>query len=371
MQKATLAFVADLHVGDHRRWGVPSRGHIAPMNSRAVAIVEILKEARRQAEKAGATDFFVLGDVFDTSAPTPQHVAEVQHALRSTTMTAHVLVGNHDQVSDQRGDHALISMDGWHNIRVYERPDVLYLDGWQVHLVPYRPGRADEYLLPALDELVSTADPLRAGEERVLCLHLGLRGEQTPKWLSNSHDSIDAKAIPRDVYAYTLAGNWHGRAVVLKNVIQVGALVPTGFDNPGLTGYGSLVLLDGGGPKAAELDGPRFVRAAGLGELKAALEAISARTTAWKTYLSIRCTPDEKAEARELCELYGHEDFEVLSDKEAAEAAARDAASATAYVSADGVQAAVTAYVQAMALPPDVDRQQVTGMALGYLAGVA
>jgi len=372
--KATLGFIADLHVGNHKRFGAPSMGRVAPLNTRAVAIVEVLAEARRQAEHAGVEHFFVLGDVFDTSDPTPQMVAEVQHALNSSVMMVHLIVGNHDQVSDQRGDHALISMDGWRNLRVYEKPDVLYVDGWQVHLVPYRPGRADEYLADTLTELVDGTDAPKDGVERVLCLHLGLRGADTPKWLANSHDSIDAKALPRHLYPYVFAGNWHSRAAVLKNVIQVGALVPTGFDNPGLTGYGSLILLDEKGVSAAELDGPRFVRATGLAEARAALDAITNRQpSAWKAYLSVRCAPDEKADVRDLCDLYDFTDVEILSDKAAVEEAARAAATAagTAYATSESIQATVTAYIEAMALPQDVSRAQVVEMALGYLAGAA
>ncbi len=371
MTKTPIAFIADLHVGHHRRWSSDEQGVVAPLTSRALTITQVLASARRAAEAAKVTDLFVLGDVFDTSSPTPQMVAETQQALASDALTVHLIIGNHDQVSDRRGDHALVSMNGWRNLVVYEKPEVLYLEGWQVHLFPYRPGRADEYLLDGLRELVDGTDAPGEGVDRVLGLHLGLRGPETPTWLKASHDSIDAVSLPRHIYRYIYAGNWHGRHRVLPGVFQVGALVPTGFDNPGLTGYGSLMLLNDEGPTYAELDGPRFVRATSLVEARAALNAIATRVSSWPAYLSVRCTPAEREDVRELMEVYGHETFEILTDKAAAEDAARSAAAQTmqAFTSTDSIAAAVTAYVEKMALPEGTDRAKVKQLALDYIAG--
>jgi hypothetical protein len=343
----------------------------SPINSRCADAVRVLAAARREAEQQGVEHLFVLGDVFDTADPTPQLVAEVQAALSTSVMDVHVIVGNHDQVSDQVGDHALVSMDGHRRIKVYERPEVVYVAGWQVHLVPYRPGRADDYLPGIVAELHAGADQLADGAQRVLGLHLGLRDDDTPPWLQNAHDSSPVAELARlGLYKYVMAGNWHLRKAYPVG-FQVGALVPTGFDNPGLTGYGSLIILDGDTARVGEVPGPRFLRATGLAEARKCLEAAEKADSGWQVYFSVRCRPDEVADVRELFELYGQEKVEILAEKAAAESAARDAAAATAYASPGSLVEAVTAYVQKMPLPEGVERTEITQLAVNYLAGAA
>jgi hypothetical protein len=371
MSKCKIAFVADCHIGNHRKWSTPSRGLVSPITSRAADVVRVLANARREAEVQGVAHLVVLGDVFDTSCPSPQLVAEAQAALASTAMDVHVIVGNHDQVSDQPGDHGLASMHGWGRIQVYERPEVLYTDGWQVHLVPYRPGRADDYLPDVVTELLEGADNAPQGVDRVLCLHLGLRDKDTAPWLQGAHDSVDAAALPHHLYRYTFAGNWHLRKRVAPRVFQVGALVPTGFDNPGLTGYGSLVVLGEDGPVVAEMAGPRFLRATGPREAQAVLDAVVAAGAEDTACISVRCRPDERADVRELMDLYGVTKYEVHTDREAAQDAARSAAQVAAYASSDSVAKALAAYVAQMPLPDGVDRTEVQAMAVDYVAGAA
>lgn len=369
MTKAKIGMIADLHVGNHRKWGVPSRGLVAPINTRARETLSVLMEARAQAEVAGVQHLLVLGDVFDVSDPPPQLVAEVQAALESSKLHVHLMIGNHDQVSDQRGDHALVSMHGWRNLSVIERPEVLYLDGWQVHAIPYRPGRADDYLPGEMADLLASADGLKPGAERLLTLHLGMRDAETEPWLRASHDSFEAAKIPRETYRATFAGNWHQRKVAAPGVLQVGALVPTGFDNPGFTGYGSLVTASDDGVAVAEIAGPRFIRALSLSDVRRALAEVGRRGSPHATYISARCRPDERDVVRELMELHGHDLYEVLTDKAAVEEAAREARTCAAYASSDSIQAAVIAYVDKMLLPAGVERGEVRAMAVDYVAG--
>lgn len=81
-----------------------------------------------------------------------------------------------------------------------------------------------------------------------------------PAWLSDSEtpDFLSHGALPVDT-AFALcseynacawlSGDWHSRKVWERGgvtVAQVGALCPTGFDNPGLTGYGSVWTFEDG-----------------------------------------------------------------------------------------------------------------------------
>jgi len=346
---------------------------VAPINTRAADIVNVIRAARRKAEDARVTDLILLGDIFDTVAPEPQLVAELSSALASTVdLSVHIIVGNHDQASDQAGDHALISLDGHRNIAVYDKPKILTYDGGgSVYLVPYRPGRADDYLPTVVAEM-----RLHAGKTygpQVLALHLGLRAPDTEPWLAKAHDSYPAADIASKLGEFDLvvAGNWHGRHEVLPGVWQCGALVPTGFDNPGWTGYGSLLIYDGRRVQAAELDGPRFIKVYGVAGAREALDLKEDRADSYPVYLSIRCAADEREEVRELLDLYGHTTYELTSDKEIAESAARSAALAATKATPDGIRAAITAYVDRMVIPEGVDRTWVLAAALDYAAGGA
>lgn len=372
-----IAFVADVHVGQHRKWGAPSRGRLAPVNARCRDTVAVLADARRRAETAGCTDLFVLGDLFDTSCPSPQEVAEVVEALSTTSMVVHLMVGNHDQVSDAAGDHAMVSMAAFGDERllVYERPTVVYRAGFQVVLVPYRPGYAKDYLESTVEEVAATADPLRSPTVRLLGLHLGLEADDTPPWLRGAHDSIRlddlARAADPASVDLVLAGNWHEHKVY-GDYVQVGALVPTGFDNPGWDGYGSLlVVTDGGEWHRYEVPGPRFLRAPDPAAARQHLERASREPLAYPVYLSVRCRLDQRGDVRELMELYDHKEYEVLASRAAEEDAAEEVRASVQYASTDSIEAAVRAYVSAMALPDDVDRARVEAMAVDYVAGSA
>lgn len=358
-----IGFLADVHLANHRKFAKPTQGKVAPLNTRAADTVRVLSMARAQAEREGCTDLFVLGDVFDTTTPEPALVAEFQQAMSSPVgMQIHLMLGNHDQQSPARGDHALVSLDGFRSIHVHtEAGEVYTQDGEPVFLVPYRPGRADEYLPEAVGKT----------EARTLGLHLGLRDDDTPKWLQQSHDSYPVNRLAEvGSFGLVAAGNWHLRKEYPMNVWQIGAIVPTGFDNPGLTGYGTLLRWDGRVAVPIEMDGPRFVRAQ-TKTLKATLETIQDRVSGFPTYLSVKCAVAEREDVRELLDVYAFTNYELLTDKDTAETMAREAAGAAAYASTDSIHAAVRAYVERMALPNEVDRAKVTELALGYISGAS
>lgn len=364
-----IGLLADCHLANHKRWGTPTYGQLAPLNTRALDIVTVLAQARKRAEDEGCSDLFVLGDVFDTTCPSPQLIAECQRALATLgDLQVHLMIGNHDQQSPAKGDHALVSMEGQRNVHVYETVDQVYPEGGGcVTLLPYHPGRADEYLV---DEIKGKQ---AAGHVNVLGLHLGLRDDDTPPWLQNSHDSFPVSRLAEltvtQPYDLVVAGNWHERKQFRPDVWQLGALVPTGFDNPGRKGYGSLMIYDGQRARVIEMDGPRFLRATSMDGARKALADIESTASAFTTYVSIRCRLDEREAAQELFDLYDHKHYEVLTDKAAAEDAARSAATAAAYASTDSIQAAVRAYVERMALPADVVRDEVMAQALNFVAG--
>lgn len=374
MLRMKVAFIADLHLANHRRFGKPSRGTVAPINTRAADIISVLRQARKAAEERGCSDLYILGDVFDTVTPEPQLIAELSAALATqrSDLLVHILVGNHDQVSDQPGDHALIALDGCRNVTVYEKPTIAYpqTGDANIWMIPYRPGHAVEYLPGVIKEL--GAEHMKKGAQ-VLALHLGLRAERTEAWLASSHDSYPAADIKTQCGEFdtVFAGNWHGRYEVLPGVWQIGALVPTGFDNPGWDEYGSLLITDGRQVMPVTIPGPRFIKAVGFKEVREVLNEVAKRETGYPAYVSARVALDERDKVRDLFDAYGHEHYEILNNKEILEDAARVAAFHTAYASADGVQSAIKAYVQRMAIPDGISRDLVVAQALDYVAGAS
>jgi hypothetical protein len=102
----------------------------------------------------------------------------------------------------------------------------------------------------------------------ILCAHAGIMDEDTPPFLRST------SAIDRDeLFAFmdefdlelALCGDWHEHKVHTRNgrtIIQVGALVPTGFDNLGVNEYGYAISYDTHTKQIAKhvVPGPRFLK---------------------------------------------------------------------------------------------------------------
>jgi hypothetical protein len=260
-----LAFIADTHLHNHPAFGLEMRGGI---NRRAQMILDAIASAKARALKLGAT-LVVLGDVFDTVRPPPQLIAALQKILAEGPNV--IIKGNHDMVSTQVGDHSLGPL-GAGIADVIEEPTVLRLDGCELWCVPFQPGPARDWLPVVLAELSAAVQGRsRSGQlgslpRRVLALHLGLQASDTPVYLQGSPDSVTVDQVDAlmDQYniSFCIAGNWHGHQVYEGRIAQCGTLAPTGFDNPGLEGYGSLCLYDTEKDKfwREEIPGPRFVK---------------------------------------------------------------------------------------------------------------
>ena len=265
-------FVADVHVGNHKRWGGPV---VSGLNSRAKEIVDALANAVKFANDKGEP-LVVLGDLFDTATPSPQMVWAVGEVLNKANK-CYVLLGNHEYRSAATGDHALKPLGWLPDVVVIDEPTLID----DVLFIPYQSGPACEWL----PEVLASFDEreLRDRVKPAVCLHLGIADDETPPWLKGSHDSITIDQLTslskrygfREVYA----GNWHkhqtwdcylvGLSENLR-VVQVGALVPTGFDNAGLTGYGSLVTRNADRVDRVEVDSVRYIMSDDIDEISRA-----------------------------------------------------------------------------------------------------
>lgn len=365
-----VAFCADVHLGNHRRFGGEFR---SSLNERCRCALASLEAAVDLALREEAEDFVVLGDLFDDAKPPPQLLAEVRRIFAKGRGLANfwLLVGNHDQVSSQPGDHALGPLEDEH-VRVVEEPTVVSAEAGDLVLLPFRAAPASEWLA---GEVASLLRNHRGDRPRALCVHLGVADGDTPPWLVGAPDSAHVDELVRvaaaNSCAAAFAGNWHSPRFYLSKqrpcVIQAGALVPTGFDNPGFD-YGHVVFWDG---KKIDVDryvsGPRFVHLRDSAACSDALE--EARESGHALFVRVTTSADRLAEFTRFVEtLSANNEIaagEVGVDAKEVEGAARMAAAAAR--SASTLEDAVEKYVASMPLADGVDRAKVAARARGYL----
>jgi len=370
---AIIAFCADVHVANHKRHSGPLESGI---NTRCRLVLGTLHRAVSATNEAGATAFVVCGDLFDTVRPEPQVITAATAELRMFRNTVYVLRGNHDMASDAMGDHALGPLRSDDDkIIVVERPVCFTgasLGGARLLLVPYLRGDSSKAIPAAIADM-----GLASAKHTVLAFHAGVSDESTAEFLRGAPDSIPVGALMRmmDEHGITFAacGNWH----VFKTwqgqyhrVVQCGALCPTGYDNPGLEGYGGLVLYDTESNcwRREEIPGPRFLTV--KGDL-AREQYLDAATHVDPEYLHVRWL----VPASQL----GAADKQVREDAErlgfagaCAEPLPTDTAAAVGAAVRTGVDAwrdVVRAHVGAMDVPPRVARERVLERVLGYLDG--
>ena len=259
---------------------------VSGLNQRARSIVYSLKTSVSMALAkggAGADLFCVAGDLFDTDHPSPALIDAVQGAfccsdpITGKVEGGRILVvnGNHDMTSEASGGHTAILPLRWqHDVKVFTGTSTLNRgeEGGLI-MVPHRVGPAKDWLEAEVSREIRV--PSHRDVPKILVVHLGLEDENTPPWLRGADDSIHVDQLAdicvRHCIGSVVAGNWHTaktferRGVVMR---QIGALVPTGFDNPGMDGYGRVVIWeDGKFLDDLHVPSDRFLKVSSLEEL--------------------------------------------------------------------------------------------------------
>lgn len=255
-----IAFVSDVHVGQPKTLGGPTE---AGLNVRCRQILKVLEDALALAAEQGCEAFVVCGDLLDSSRTEPQVLAAVQNIFVAYSFPIIVLRGNHEMVTEATGDNSLGPLSPV--AEVVETPMVWNIGDVALLLVPFQSGDAEEYI-PRVAQELAKEEPY--GTNRVLCAHAGVRDSDTPPWLRDAHDASDASALSeacaRGNIDASFFGNWHNHKYWEDGAItQMGALCPTGFNNPGPQ-YGCVAIYDSESTLTEMhwVSGPRFLKRA-------------------------------------------------------------------------------------------------------------
>lgn len=390
-----IAAVTDVHLGNHQRF---ARGTLkAGVNLRARLILDVIRDAYTVACEHACDAFVVPGDFLDIVKPEPQLYAEAHRIFAHDGPPAYFLVGNHEQASDEDGDHALGPMRPYGE--VIERPHAFVeeVEGLSVgvYLLPYSPrlpGR--DYVETSLSDIELRWD-LSTPDDSILFAHLGVEDSGTPVWLRGSHDSIKAADLAdlmrKGGFSCAIVGNWHDHRVWRFDdgieIVQCGALVPTGFDNPSTPDnlgadadpYGSLVIWDSSRPRGNRVtrvvcNGPRFVTGRSVQDVVNAIE--EGTEHGHKVFARLIVSADAVQAVREELArpgviIHGQEGVnywvEVVADHDDVKARVKTAAIAAR--DAQTTDLALAEYVGSMPLDGDLDRQRVLDVARGCIAG--
>lgn len=364
---ARIAFIADVHVGNPKthplgesRPGITGRGEL------------VLNTLRYAAKVAKDCDALVcLGDLFDGTHPNPQTVAAVHDIVDGVPFFL-ALLGNHEMSSNRPGDHSLGPLLPL--AEVYERPCVEQIDlGAKLVMVPFRPGEADSWLPGAMDEASSNHGFSVVGS--TLCLHLGLADEATKHFLQGAHDCVAVEWLRGEMakrgISRAVAGNWHEHKAWSDDIVQVGCLCPTGWNNPGLDDYGWMTVWDDRraehGFESFQVPGPRFVKAKTEDELRELVDACPGNCD-----LFVEWEVDAAQLEQANLKLLGMAEENSIRFGKAVPRGAGDAeqiarAAAEAVTNAENMEASLRAYVAQLELPSGVDRAEVLEKAQEYL----
>lgn len=368
MSNTRTTFLADVHLGNPKRHGGPTK---IGVNWRG----ELVMRAFEWALSRRAGHYVICGDLFDSSHPPAQLIERAAAALRKTQPSrATVLCGNHDQVSGLPKDNAVGCL--WPNAYPVDgEPLVVKRCHHPLTLVPFRPGPAKTWLPEVLDR--ASKDDMSG---TILCIHLGISDEETVGYLSGSNDSVSVDLLRElcDWHGFeaVVAGNWHEHRVWDIDVdggdgriVQVGATAPTGFSNPGHDDYGWVSHWDGSMFEHERVPGPRFVVMEGpldAQDLREKMDPVN------QYFIEGRCQPHDAQEVREVLEemhatLDHVEAWSLRVVRPEARAKAREAAKAAR--AAETLEEAVRAFVAGMELKEGVEPKEVLELAAGYLKG--
>ena len=381
-----LAFVADVHIGNHQYSG---GALTAGVNERCESTLRVFSSALSRAHSMGCEQLIVLGDLFDSVRPNPQTLTRVRALLEAANFNTTLLIGNHDRNSSVAGDHALgplgrTDRERGPEISVIETPYIAdYGRAYCVNL-PFLDTPVTEWFEPLIEKLVTFAGTGKSPLPILAAfVHFGLYdatlAAKTP-WVRAAKDAADVAWVAAILKKYGIkhlfAGNWHTFQrweIDGVHLTQVGALVPTGFDNSGGLGYGGLVVFDTLSEQYTfvELPGPRFFKIRSLAEWGDLCLDISLSSESLpEVHISWTCQPDEMSTALaalRTAHVPWLKSYRVLPDAKAASSFLRHTANIARQ--SDTVAELTAKFMSDYCLPEDCRRVVVQAHVLRFLGG--
>lgn len=360
-----LAFIGDVHLGNpNRMGGAVTKG----INRRGQQVTAVYERAVTAALDNGATHIVQVGDLFDTMRPVPQQVAAARsiHAIAKERGAKIILLkGNHDSESDEAGDNAIAMLEEPH-VLVADVQQTLVFGDTALHCMPFRGGVVDEWLPDAM--VKRDIDH----ERNILVMHAGVRTGATPPWLQNSPDSISEEVLDHVCEHYSLdlvvTGHWHEflNCGASKQIYQLGALCPTGFNNLGIDEYGTVLVLKGQQLVLRGIPGPRFLKSSWIdGSLREIFEDLP-KSNHYYIEFTARNRDDAAIAKQQATSLIEEGVLAAVDVRiQATESKARAVEAATQAAETSGIPEAVTAYVAKEV--PAAKRAAVTTRTLKYL----
>lgn len=379
-----IAFVADVHLGNHKRHG----GEVTrSMNVRCRQTVAVLREAVRMAVDCGCTAFAVVGDLFDIAHPeAPLLGAAAQVFVEEGCgyddgVQAVLVKGNHEKVSEADGDDALAALAYVEHVMVIETPTIQRYGATAdnsrsvVIYVPHKSGvKATDWLQEAVD-LMRPALARYPEDTRILAAHVGVYDADSPAYLRSARGAVSADWLRKFMQDNDISGafvgdyhneaHWHAGPGVI-GIHQCGALVPTGFDNAGMD-YGQMLVYDTAASTVTmyRLPGPRFETVRSITDAEKFVAACAAAKCT--PYVRLVVPPNELDGAtgwmRERGDVIGEVSVDDTSVREHAQQAAAVARAQ------ETLDEALTGYVDAIEMPTSVERMVVREKCAAYLNG--
>lgn len=258
--------LSDLHVGNIARFAGTMQGGINERCRRTLAAVGRALDA---AVARKCSNVVVAGDIHDTDRPSPPVVAALMSLFASyDDIHFWLLVGNHDQHSEETGDNALAPYKHLPNVSVVEEPTLLLLgEGTKLLAVPYNPAQAGD-VIGYLDSVTPNGESDDLTDYRVVG-HFGIAHAETPMYLAQTQNCARFDDLIAYCQRHSMLGAycgdwhrpWHGKRLGVE-LYQVGALAPVNFAD-GEHGGGRCLYIDPEGwVESIAVPGPRFVAVA-------------------------------------------------------------------------------------------------------------
>lgn len=362
-------FVTDVHLGNHAQCGGPVT---LGQNHRCQLILQTIRKIPRDVH------LVVLGDLLDSTAEDVRILATLKALLEEFALVT-LLKGNHESFSGLVGDHSLgVLASHKTSVKVVDTPRVVTVGSTAFYCVPFQSGKGDANLKKAVDGFFKLKDDPKIGD-KVLLLHYGIRDKGTAPWLQDAADSVGIEnvfaALGMLGARWAFAGNWHSPSEwsfqtgssELK-VVQVGALVPTGWDNPGWD-YGRAYSLDSSGVRFETLPGPRFFVVTSAEELFGLVQANVEKKC--NLYVRWDCSSDPLEAAQLLDQLT--RDFKITAGQvrmlgQSSSKGVEDVAQTVVSLGGESTARAVAEFVaESMELGHGVDAGAVVDLACSYL----